>query len=155
MKLRFLTAGESHGKCLTAIVEGMVSGLDININKINDELKRRQQGKGRGGRMQIETDIIEILSGVRFGKTTGAPISMIIKNKDFENWKIPMSIEKVDLNDIEIKKLVEAKKITNVRPGHADLAGALKYNLDDIRDVLERSSARETATKVAVGTISK
>ncbi len=155
MKLRFLTAGESHGKCLCAIIEGMVAGLEIDIAKINKELKRRQQGKGRGGRMLIESDTVEILSGVRFSKTTGAPISLLIKNKDFENWRIPMSIEKVDMNNPEIRALVEEKQITNVRPGHADLAGALKYNADDIRDILERSSARETATRVAVGAIAK
>ena len=155
MKFRFLTAGESHGKSLSAIIEGMVAGLEVDINKINEELSRRQMGKGRGGRMQIENDTVEILSGVRFSKTTGAPISLLIKNKDFENWKIPMSIEKVDLNNPEIADAVKAKEITNVRPGHADLTGALKYGLDDIRDVLERSSARETAARVAVGSIAK
>lgn len=155
MKLRFLTAGESHGKSLCAIIEGMVAGLEVDINEINKELKLRQQGKGRGGRMLIETDEVEILSGIRLGKTTGAPISLLIKNKDFDNWIIPMSVEKVDLTNPEILFAVKEKEITNVRPGHADYAGAIKYNADDIRDVLERSSARETATRVAVGSIAK
>ena len=155
MKFRFLTAGESHGKSLSAIIEGMVAGLDICVEKINNDLMRRQQGKGRGGRMQIETDTVDILSGIRFSKTTGAPISFLIKNKDYENWKIPMSIEMVDFNNAEILQMVKEKEITKVRPGHADLSGALKYNAQDIRDVLERSSARETATRVAVGSIAK
>ena len=155
MKFRFLTAGESHGKCLCAIVEGMVAGLDIDFEKINEDLNRRQQGKGRGGRMQIETDTVEILSGIRFSKTTGAPISLLINNKDYENWKIPMSIDKVDLNNPEIIQILKEKEITKLRPGHADLAGALKYNAKDIRNILERSSARETATRVAVGSIAK
>ena len=155
MKFRFLTAGESHGKSLCAIIEGMVAELDINFEKINEDLKRRQQGKGRGGRMQIETDSVEILSGIRFAKTTGAPISLLINNRDFENWKIPMSVEKVNIDNPEIAQLVSEKEITKVRPGHADLAGALKYNAKDIRDILERSSARETATRVAIGSIAK
>ena len=155
MKLRFLTAGESHGKCLTAIIEGMISGVEIDVNKINEDLSRRQQGKGRGGRMQIETDTVEILSGVRFSKTTGAPISLVIKNKDFENWVIPISVDKVDMNNPEIAEAVKKKEITNVRPGHADLSGALKYNAQDVRDILERSSARETAARVAVGSVAK
>ena len=155
MKLRFLTAGESHGKCLTAIIEGMISGVTIDVNKINEDLNRRQQGKGRGGRMQIETDTVEILSGIRFSKTTGAPISLAIKNKDFENWIIPMSVSEVDMNNPEIANAVLQKEITNVRPGHADLAGALKYNTQDVRDILERSSARETASRVAVGSVAK
>lgn len=155
MKFRFLTSGESHGKSLCAVIDGMVSGLGVDVNKINEDLSRRQMGKGRGGRMQIETDSVEIISGIRFSKTTGAPISFLIKNKDYENWKIPMSIEKVDLSDTEIQNAVREKEITNVRPGHADLTGALKYNLEDVRDVLERSSARETASRVAVGSIAK
>ena len=155
MKLRFLTAGESHGKSLCAIIEGMVAGLEIDVQKINEDLKRRQQGKGRGGRMKIETDEVEILSGVRFSKTTGAPISFLIKNKDFENWKIPMSVDPINMLDPEIANAVKEKEITNVRPGHADLAGALKYNAQDIRDVLERSSARETVTRVVIGAVLK
>lgn len=155
MKLRFLTAGESHGKSLCAIIEGMVSGLCLDVREIDNELKRRQQGKGRGARMQIETDTAEIISGVRFAKTTGAPIALLIKNRDFENWKIPMSVDEVDLSNPEIAALVEEKSISNVRPGHADLSGALKYDAQDVRDILERSSARETATRVAVGAIAK
>ena len=155
MKLRFLTAGESHGKSLCAVIEGMVSGLEVDVNQINEDLFRRQQGKGRGGRKQIESDKVEILSGIRFSKTTGAPISLLIKNNDFENWRIPMSIEKVDLSDPEILNAVKEKEITNVRPGHADLSGALKYGAEDVRDILERSSARETASRVAVGSIAK
>ena len=155
MKFRFLTAGESHGKGLCAIIEGMVAGLSIDIEKINEDLARRQQGKGRGGRMQIETDTADILSGIRFAKTTGAPISLFIKNKDFENWKIPMSINEVNINDPEVLQILKEKEITKVRPGHADLSGVLKYNAGDIRDILERSSARETATRVAVGSIAK
>ena len=155
MKFRFLTAGESHGKCLCAIIEGMVAGLFVDSKKINEDLARRQQGKGRGGRMQIETDTAEILSGIRFSKTTGSPISLLIKNKDFENWQIQMSVHEVDFNDPEILQKVREKEITNLRPGHADLAGVLKYNAQDVRDILERSSARETATRVAVGSIAK
>ncbi|HSA06734.1 MAG TPA: chorismate synthase [Candidatus Gastranaerophilales bacterium] len=151
MTFRFLTAGESHGKCLSAIIEGMPSGIEISVDKINLNLARRQLGYGRGGRMKIEKDTAIINSGVRHGYTTGAPIAIVIENKDWENWQIPMSVSSVNLEDPEIKKLVEEKRITHVRPGHADLAGALKYNHKDVRDVLERSSARETAIRVAVG----
>jgi len=154
-KFRFLTSGESHGICLNAIIEGLPSNVTIETNFVNDELARRQQGYGRGGRMQIETDKIQIKSGVRFGKTTGAPICVEITNKDWQNWIVPMSVEPVDLNDPEIVQAIEEKKITRVRPGHADLVGAIKYNHDDIRNILERSSARETATRVAVGAIAK
>lgn len=159
MAIRFLTSGESHGKCLNAIIEGIGSGYHIDFEFINKELENRQKGKGRGGRMKIETDRIEIKSGVRFQKTTGAPICIEIKNKDFENWKIPMSVEEIDfsgLDDVqkaEILAKIEEKEISRVRPGHADFAGAVKYHHKDIRDVLERSSARETATRVAVGAI--
>lgn len=151
MVFRFLTAGESHGKCLSAIIEGVPAGVEISIDNINARLAARQQGYGRGGRMKIETDKVIINSGVRFGVTTGAPVSMVIENKDWENWKIPMSVEAVDINNPEIRQLVEEKKITHVRPGHADLAGAIKYGHEDVRNVLERSSARETAMRVAVG----
>ena len=154
-KFRFLTSGESHGMCLNAIIEGMPSGVYIDINLINNELKRRQGGYGRGGRMQIESDKVVVKSGVRFSKTTGAPICLEIENKDWKNWTVPMSVEAVDLNDEEVLQAVEAKKITKVRPGHADLAGAIKYNHDDVRNVLERSSARETASRVAVGAVAK
>ncbi len=146
-KLRFLTSGESHGKCLTAIIEGLPSGINIDEKFINEELKRRQQGYGRGGRMKIETDTVEITSGVRFGKTTGAPVCLVIKNKDFENWKKIMSTDPSDETD--------EKSFTTVRPGHADYAGSIKYNLKDLRNVLERSSARKTAIEVAVGAVAK
>lgn len=146
-KFRFLTAGESHGKCLTAIIEGLPSGISIDINFINDELKRRQQGYGRGGRMAIETDTVEITAGVRFGKTTGAPVCLVVKNKDFENWEKIMSVSPEDFTD--------EKSFTTYRPGHADFAGSIKYNHKDLRNILERSSARKTAIEVAVGAVAK
>ena len=142
---RVLTSGESHGKCLDAIIEGIPSGIKIDVEFINSELKRRQSGYGRGGRMKIESDKCEIKSGVRLGLTTG----------DYENWKVPMSIEEVNLKNREILKLVADKSFTKVRPGHADFAGAMKYKLEDLRDVLERSSARQTAIEVAVGAVAK
>ena len=154
-KFRFLTSGESHGKCLDAIIEGVPAGFRISEDFINSELKRRQVGYGRGKRMQIESDKCEIKSGVRLGLTTGAPICLEISNKDFENWKIPMSTSEVDLKNREILKLVAEKSFTKVRPGHADFAGAIKYQLEDLRDVLERSSARKTAIEVAVGAVAK
>ena len=154
-KFRFLTSGESHGICLNAIIEGMPANIAIDTDFIDKELSRRQQGYGRGGRMKIETDRIKILSGVRFGKTTGAPICLEIINKDWENWKTAMSVSAVDVSNLENKKAIEEKEITRVRPGHADLAGAIKYNQQDIRNILERSSARETATRVATGGIAK
>lgn len=154
-KFRFLTSGESHGMCLNAIIEGLPSNLFIDTEFVNSELARRQQGYGRGGRMQIETDKAMIKSGVRFGKTTGAPVCLEIENKDWKNWQIPMSVESQNLSDPDILEAVNAKKITRVRPGHADFAGAIKYNHNDIRNVLERSSARETATRVAVGAVAK
>ena len=154
-KFRFLTSGESHGMCLNAIIEGLPSNLFIDTEFVNSELARRQQGYGRGGRMQIETDKAMIKSGVRFGKTTGAPVCLEIENKDWKNWQIPMSVEPQDLSDPDILEAVNAKKITRVRPGHADFAGAIKYNHNDIRNVLERSSARETATRVVVGAVAK
>jgi chorismate synthase len=151
MVFRFLTAGESHGKCLSAVIEGVPAGVAVSIDNINACLAARQQGYGRGGRMRIETDKVIINSGVRFGVTTGAPVSLVIENKDWKNWEVPMSVDAVDINDPETKRLVEEKKITHVRPGHADLAGAIKYGHEDVRNVLERSSARETAMRVAVG----
>ena len=159
MTIRFLTSGESHGKCLNAIIEGIGSGYFLDLNFINNELANRQKGKGRGGRMKIETDTVEIKSGVRFQKTTGAPICIEIKNKDFENWKIPMSTVAFDFEALdentkrEIEDKINEKKISRIRPGHADFAGAIKYHHKDIRDILERSSARETAARVAVGAI--
>ena len=154
MTIRFLTSGESHGKALNTIIEGVPAGINIDINCINKELQRRQIGYGRGGRMLIEKDTATILSGVRHGKTTGSPICLEITNKDFENWIIPMSTENVEQTKENIE-LIESKKITNVRPGHADFAGALKYNHTDVRNILERSSARETTTRVATGAIAK
>ena len=146
-EFRFLTAGESHGKCLTAIIEGIPSGFEINPDFINNELKRRQSGYGRGDRMKIETDTVEITSGVRFGKTLGSPITLVIQNKDFENWQKIMSILPEDYT--------EEKSFTKCRPGHADYAGSIKYNAKDLRNILERSSARKTAIEVAVGAVAK
>lgn len=145
---RFLTSGESHGKCLTGIIDGMPAGVKIDTDFINNELQRRQGGYGRGGRMQIESDKIEIKSGVRFGKTTGAPICLEIINKDFENWQNIMSVEEINPPNNE-------KIFTTPRPGHADFSGAIKYNLTDLRDILERSSARKTAMDVAIGAVAK
>lgn len=144
---RFLTAGESHGKCLTAIIEGVPAGITIDVDFINNELKRRQQGYGRGERMQIENDTVEITSGVRFGKTLGSPITLVIQNRDFESWKKIMSVAPEDITD--------EKAFSTYRPGHADYAGSVKYNQTDLRNVLERSSARKTAIEVAVGAIAK
>ena len=144
--IRFLTAGESHGKALTTIVDGFPSNFKISERYINQHLKRRQAGYGRGLRMKIETDQAEILSGVRFGKTLGSPISMLIKNRDWENWQTLMSAG-------PLNKKVE--KISIPRPGHADLVGVSKYNFADIRNSIERSSARETAARVAAGSIAR
>ena len=154
MIFRFLTSGESHGKCLNAIIEGVPAGIRINEDFINNELKRRQVGYGRGGRMTIETDKVKILSGVRLGKSIGSPICLEITNKDWENWTVSMSSSDVEKTD-ENLSLIESVKIKNARPGHADLAGAIKYDHEDIRNILERSSARETAMRVAVGAIAK
>ncbi len=145
--LRFLTAGESHGPELVAIVEGTPAGFEIDPAGINHDLSRRQKGYGRGGRMTIERDEVRIVSGIRFGRTTGAPVTLIVENKDFKNWGKRMSVDPADR--------AEAKPVTRPRPGHADLAGTLKYNLDDIRDVLERASARETTARVAVGSLAR
>lgn len=146
--LRYLTAGESHGKCLTSIIEGLPANLHLSENDINKELNRRQIGYGRGGRMAIEKDEVEITSGLRFGRTIGSPLAMIVRNRDWENWKEVMSSE-LGVGSSELKI------VTRPRPGHADLAGVLKYGHDDIRNILERSSARETAARVAVGAICK
>ncbi len=143
---RILTAGESHGKGLVGMIEGFPSNVSIDTREINKDLGRRQKGYGRGGRMKIEQDKIDFLSGIRGGKTLGSPISFFIKNKDYENWEAYMNPEEVD---------EETRKVTQPRPGHADLTGALKYNFSDIRNVLERSSARETATRVAIGSIAR
>ncbi len=145
--LRFLTAGESHGELLIGIIEGMPSGLLIRITDIDRDLARRQVGYGRGNRMKIEKDAVKIYTGVRWGRTMGSPIGLIIRNKDWENWRDKMSPDPMFLNS--------AEPVTRPRPGHADLSGALKYGMTDIRNVLERSSARETAMRVAVGAVAK
>lgn len=150
--VRYLTAGESHGKGLTAIMEGVPSNLELNAEFINKDLARRQKGYGRGGRMKIEADAVEILSGVRFGKTLGSPIAMFIENKDWENWQELMSSE-FETQNPRHKTL--NLPVTRPRPGHADLSGAIKYSQRDIRNILERSSARETAARVAVGSVAK
>jgi chorismate synthase len=147
--LRFLTAGESHGPALVAILDGLPAGLPLLREDIDRELKRRQHGYGRGGRMKIEQDRVEILSGVRHGRTLGGPIALTIANRDWANWQKAMAIEPVDLSE------PERKRLTRPRPGHADLAGALKYGADDARDVVERASARETTARVAVGAVCK
>lgn len=154
-RFRFLTSGESHGKCLNAIIEGVPAGIRIKQDVINADLARRQVGYGRGGRMAIEKDTVEIKSGVRFGKTTGAPICLEIKNKDFSNWEDVMSTINYDYPTEDMLRKIEEKSFTKARPGHADYAGSKKYNLSDLRDVLERSSARKTAIEVAVGSIAK
>jgi chorismate synthase len=144
MTLRYLTAGESHGPALVAIAEGFPAGLGVDFAAVNRDLSRRQKGYGRGGRMKIEKDEAQFLAGLRGGLTLGAPIALVVWNKDHENWKELVSPEKRG-----------GKKFTQVRPGHADLAGALKYGLDDARDVLERASARSTAVIVALGSLAK
>src|ERR1044072_2257272 len=147
--LRFETAGESHGECLIATMAGMPAGIPISIDAVNRELWRRQQGYGRGGRMKIETDRAEIVAGARHSHTSGSPIDIIIRNKDWQNWTEALPVE--DIDGGEDKK----KPVTRPRPGHADLAGAIKYNFHDARYILERASARETAARVAVGAIAK
>lgn len=150
--LRFLTSGESHGQGLVAIVEGLPAGLPIDLDAITIELRRRQGGYGRGRRMVIESDRAEILSGVRRGRTTGAPVAMLIRNKDWENWQNTMHVEpQAPAGSTGANRAA----VVRPRPGHADLAGALKYDHDDIRDVLERASARETAARVAAGTLAR
>jgi chorismate synthase len=149
-EFRFITAGESHGKGLVAIIEGLPAGLDIDLAFINRELWRRQQGYGRGGRMKIESDEAEIISGVRHGKTLGSPVSLLIRNRDFENWQDVMAVEPREFSDDK-----RARRLTRPRPGHTDLAGGLKYDTHDLRDILERASARETAARVAVGAFAK
>ena len=147
--LRFLTAGESHGPALVAILDGVPAGLPLLAEDIDAELKRRQHGYGRGGRMKIEQDRVQILSGVRHGRTLGGPIALTIANRDWTNWQKAMAIEPVELSE------TERKRVTRPRPGHADLAGALKYDAEDARDILERASARETTARVAVGAVCK
>ncbi len=144
--IRYLTAGESHGQGLVGIIEGLPAGLEITEEDIAVDLKRRQMGHGRGGRMKIEKDKAQIFSGVRFGKTLGSPIALIVENKDWKNWQTKMSIKDIDES---------VKQVTVPRPGHADFAGAVKYGHQDIRNVLERASARETAMRVALGAIAR
>src|SRR5713101_2565150 len=147
--LRFETAGESHGECLVATLTGLPAGVPVSIDTINRELWRRQQGYGRGGRMKIETDRAEIVAGVRHSQTIGSPVAILIRNKDWQNWTEALPVE--DIDGGEDKR----KPVTRPRPGHADLAGAIKYNFHDARYILERASARETTARVAVGALAK
>jgi chorismate synthase len=149
MSLRYLTAGETHGPQLTAIIEGLPSNLTLNFEELNFQLHRRQKGYGRGRRMQIEKDTAEIVGGVRHGSTTGAPVALVVENNDWTHWKNIMNIEPIPGSD------EEKRRVNRPRPGHADLNGGLKYNLTDLRNVLERSSARETAARVAVGAVAR
>jgi chorismate synthase len=147
--LRFETAGESHGECLVATLTGLPSGVPVSVSALNHELWRRQQGFGRGGRMKIESDAAELVSGVRHSQTTGAPIAIIIRNRDWKNWTEVLPVERFE--GCEAKQ----KPLTRPRPGHADLDGSIKYNFHDARYILERASARETTARVAVGALAK
>jgi chorismate synthase len=147
--LRFETAGESHGECLVATVAGLPAGIPVSLQAIDRELWRRQQGYGRGGRMKIETDRAEIVAGVRHSRTIGSPVAILIRNRDWQNWTEVLPVED---NDTPPEK---RRPLTRPRPGHADLAGAIKYNFHDARYILERASARETAARVAVGALAK
>ncbi|MGY3703030.1 chorismate synthase [Vagococcus martis] len=147
--MRYITAGESHGPELTAIIEGLPAGLPLTADDINKELIRRQTGYGRGGRMLIETDRVRITSGLRHGKTLGSPITLVVENKDWKNWTKVMGIEDVP------EKQKKIRRVARPRPGHADLVGGMKYHFNDLRNVLERSSARETTMRVAIGAIAK
>ncbi|WP_019122448.1 chorismate synthase [Brevibacillus massiliensis] len=146
--MRYLTAGESHGPQLTAIIEGIPSNLPISIEKINEQLARRQKGHGRGRRMQIEKDQVQVLSGVRHGLTTGAPITLVVENRDWTHWQTIMSPTPVEEGE-------DRRRVSRPRPGHADLNGAIKYHQRDMRNILERSSARETTIRVAVGAVAR
>ncbi|EFU73871.1 chorismate synthase [Enterococcus italicus] len=147
--MRYITAGESHGPELTAIIEGLPAGMPLSAEDINTELARRQTGYGRGGRMLIETDRVRITSGVRHGKTLGSPVTLVVENKDFKNWTKVMGLESVTEKEAKIRR------VARPRPGHADLVGGMKYHHSDLRNVLERSSARETTMRVAIGAIAK
>ncbi len=149
MSLRYLTAGETHGPQLTAIIEGLPSNLTIDFEELNFQLHRRQKGHGRGRRMQIEKDTANIVGGVRHGRTTGAPVALVVANNDWKHWTSVMNIEPIEGSD------EEKRRVHRPRPGHADLNGGLKYDLKDLRNVLERSSARETAARVAVGAVAR
>jgi chorismate synthase len=151
--LRFLTCGESHGQALIAVLDGFPAGLKIDVELLNKEMEARQKGFGRSHRQQIEIDRVEFISGVRHGITNGAPISLLVRNRDFENWRDLMSALPVDEASEALKKAAAEHKISGFRPGHADLAGTLKFRQQDVRDVLERASARETAARVAAGAI--
>lgn len=155
MSLRFLTAGESHGPALTVIVEGLPAGLPLEAETLNTDLRRRAAGHGRGGRMKIERDEVTLLGGVRLGVTTGAPVALQILNRDHANWLGAMSPAPRDPDDAEREAQLALRKIDRLRPGHADYAGAVKYGLEDVRDVLERASARETAARVIAGGCAK
>ncbi|MDD2542348.1 MAG: chorismate synthase, partial [Desulfuromonadaceae bacterium] len=144
---RYLTAGESHGPQLSAIIEGVPAGIPLSVETLNHDLSRRQQGYGRGDRMKIEKDTAQLLSGVRWGETIGSPITLVVMNRDWENWSEKMSPLAENRDD--------SIAVTRPRPGHADLSGVLKYHHSDVRNVLERSSARETAVRVAVGGVAK
>jgi chorismate synthase len=143
---RWLTAGESHGKGLTMVIEGLPAGLPLSEAELEVDLRRRQGGYGRGGRMKIESDHAEIMGGVRHGKTLGSPVALWVQNRDWVNWTEKMAIEPVE---------AEIERVTRLRPGHADLPGSIKYGFEDVRNVLERASARETAARVAVGGVAK
>jgi chorismate synthase len=149
MSLRFLTAGESHGPALTVIVEGLPAGVPVDAAAVDRDLRRRMGGHGRGGRMRIENDRVEILGGLRFGKTLGSPLALVVRNLDHDNWRVAMAPGGSRPGPDE------ARAVTRPRPGHADLAGALKYGTHDARDVLERSSARETAARTVAGAVAK
>ena len=165
MLIRFTTAGESHGPALVSILEGMPAGLSLVAEDVNAELARRQQGYGRGRRMQIEKDTVEFLSGVRAGETLGSPIAMLIRNRDWTNWQAIMSPEpdpaearepaEPEAGDAPAGGTLRKRAVTRVRPGHADLSGVLKYDRDDARDILERASARETTARVAAAAVCK
>src|SRR5258707_81148 len=145
--LKYFTSGESHGEALVAFLSGLPAGLEIDLEFVNRELWRRQQGYGRGGRMKIERDTARILSGVRHGKTIASPIAVLLENRDWKNWQQQLPIEEGDAT--------LHKRVASPRPGHADLAGALKYNFPEARYVLERASARESAARVAIGALAK
>lgn len=163
MFFKFTTSGESHGKALISLVEGLPAGMTVDKAAVDHELWRRQQGYGRGGRMKIETDTVDFLSGVRHGRAIGSPVTMMIENRDFVHWQDVMSAEplsgEANINEPIIKENADAPKVRRVvtrpRPGHADLAGGQKFGVRDLRDILERASARETAARVAAGALAK
>src|SRR5262249_2331854 len=146
----FVTSGESHGKGLVVTIQGLPAGLHVHADQINYQLKRRQQGYGRGGRMKIERDEVEIFTGIRHGKTLGSPVSLIIRNRDYQNWEDVMDASERQFTDDK-----RARRLTRPRPGHTDLAGGIKYDTHDLRDILERASARETAARVAAGALAR